>query len=134
MSTVTNFVRVIASAAVMTLGAAYAHAEQFKLTLPLQTEWGTAMLPAGDYVVTTSQMGARYLRLQGNGQTAYVLCSSIGANPNGASEIKTVNKNGREHVQELSSVQLGKTFRFAIAKDNAPHTMAFKVRKETAAR
>lgn len=133
MSMFNRVLKSVACAGVIALAATCAKADQFRLTLPVQTEWGRTTLPPGQYDVTAQDMGTRFLKLEGNGQTVFVLLSSVGREANAPDAIKVVNADGVAHVQELSCSHSGMVYRFAPAKDAGAHTVAFKLKKQKAA-
>lgn len=132
MSMLKNISKIIAggalAAAVTT--SAYA-ADHLKVTIPVQTQWGDATLPAGQYDVSSSNTGTPFLSLTGNGKTVYVLASAVDENSSAVDQLRLVN--GTDQVQEFSSAELGKTFRFPVSEKALRRTMAFKVKKESAA-
>lgn len=124
--------------AVIGLAASCANAEQFKLTLPVEAQWGRALLPAGQYTVTTDQISGRVLHVSGNGKSVSVIVATSAPNENySASTLSLVNVNGTPVIQGLTNVGANMTYTFLIPPAKAVHsstsrTVAFTLRDQPA--
>lgn len=130
MSLVNNIAKTIAFASVIAFATMCANAEQIKVSIPTQTNWGTTTLSPGDYLVTT-ESGTSFMHLTGNGKSIYVLVAGVSVSDHAPDAIELVNSNGTPRVHTLSSAQSGKTYTFLVPK-NVSRTVAFQVKKESA--
>jgi hypothetical protein len=132
MSVLTNrLIKAAMATAVLATAATCANATQFKLTLPMQAQWGQAVLPAGDYIVSTSDNSSA-LRVSGNGKTVSVLVASSEYGHVSSSHIRVVDVNGTAVVKELTSAAFDKTYTFLVPRASSVHgsltrTVAFTV-------
>src|ERR1700684_3307696 len=86
---------------------------QGKFTLPVQTRWGNATLPAGDYTFTVSSVSSRY-RLYIHGQKTNAIIQTLTAE-NGTSQhaqLNLVDIADVYSVQTLDAPELGLTFTY----------------------
>jgi hypothetical protein len=98
-------------------------AAQFRVNVPVEAQWGRAILPAGDYLITTSSNSPE-MRVSGNGRTVSVLVASSEENRTHASELRINNINGRAVIQQLRSAPTGKTYVFLTPPVNAARSGA----------
>ncbi len=108
-------------AAVLASATVPANAQQFRasVTLPFETRWGGAVLPAGDYVIYTDVAATvPAVHVQGDGTYATILSGPVSftaANEDGA-RLEIADVNGVHVVTKLHSGLAGKEFPFAIPK------------------
>lgn len=108
-----TILKAIISTAVLALSAS---AAQFKVNMPVESQWGKVTLPAGEYMVTT-EANSPELTLSGNGKTASVLIASNGrANDSAHSAVTIKNVNGHHVVTQLVSNTTGRVYDFIAAK------------------
>lgn len=91
-----------------------------KVTMPFETRWGTAVLPAGNYVLTAeSAMAGPWFHIRGEGLDVTVLTGPI--NITDATEkgghLDITDVNGTRVVTKLYAGLSGKEYNFAIPKD-----------------
>ncbi len=109
-------------AAVLATATVPAYAQQYRanVTLPFETRWGGAVLPAGDYVISTDAAQVLpSIHVRGEGVSFTVLSGPVtftGADESkGWMEIADVN--GTHVVTKLHSGLGGRDFAFMIPKD-----------------
>jgi hypothetical protein len=86
---------------------------QGKFTLPVETRWGNATLPAGDYTFTVSSVSSQY-RLYIHGQKTNAIIQTLTAE-NGTSQhaqLNIVDIADVHSVQTLDAPELGLTFTY----------------------
>ncbi len=106
--------------ATIAIFAATASAAQAKFTLPSETHWGLAVLPAGEYTVSTALDTAWPIvfTVSGNDKTVYVLGSMDRINDRAeGSYLEIADVGGVKVVREFQSQVLGKTFHFDTPKE-----------------
>ena len=97
-----------------------ANAQQGTFTLPFETHWGNAVLPAGDYKMSSSVTPAfpKVLSISGQGISVWVIAGM--ANPADDSETNsylTIQSVGSLHVvRQFVSGLTGKTYKFEMPK------------------
>ena len=99
---------------------ASANAQHATFTLPFETQWGSAVLPAGEYHMYSPMTLARpkLLSISGQGKTAYILAGGEKLLPEfeSGSYLLIANVGGKHVVREYTSALSGKTFRFEVPK------------------
>jgi hypothetical protein len=91
------------------------NAYQGKFTLPVETHWGAATLPAGDYTFALPSMSSPY-RLYVQGQGIGVIITAITADQRVVSErpqLNLVDIADIHTVQTFEAPELGRTFIYA---------------------
>jgi len=91
------------------------NAVQGKFTLPFETHWGGATLPAGDYTFVLPSVSYPY-RLYIRGQATTAIIMAVGFDKKAASghaQLNLVEIADAQNVQTLESPELGLTFNFA---------------------
>jgi hypothetical protein len=91
------------------------NAYQGKFTLPVETHWGAATLPAGDYTFTLPSMSSPY-RLYVQGQGIGVIITATTADQGVVSErpqLNLVDIADAHTVQTFEAPELGRTFIYA---------------------
>ena len=97
-----------------------ANAQQGTFTLPFETHWGSAVLPAGDYRMSSSVTTAfpKVLSISGQGISVYVIAGN--ANPTDDSETSSylsIQSVGSLHVvRQFVSAVTGKAYNFQMPK------------------
>jgi hypothetical protein len=109
-------------AAVLASATAPAFAQQYraKVTLPFETRWGGAVLPAGDYVISTeAAVPVPSIHVRGEGVNVTVLSGSVGYIETGeeGGRLEIADVNGAHVVTKLHSGLAGKEFTFMIPKE-----------------
>jgi len=106
---------VLASATV----PAFAQQIRAKVTLPFETRWGGAVLPAGDYVISTeAAVPLPSIHVRGEGLNVTVLSGSVsftGVDEQGG-HLEIADVNGTHVVTKLHSGLGGRDFAFMIPK------------------
>lgn len=112
--------------AVATIGKAQSiYHGQF--TLPVETRWGTATLPAGDYTFTVSSASSQYrLYIYGQKTNAIIQPSSAdGRVVSGRAQLNLVDIANAQTVQTFDAPELGVTFVYwTPAQKHMGHTEA----------
>jgi hypothetical protein len=111
--------------------ATCASAAELKVNLPIQVQWGRALLPAGNYTVSISQ-DSNLRRVSGNGKNVSVLVATSEYGHVSSSHVRIVDVNGTPVINELTSLDFDKTYRFLVPSASAVHgsvrrTVAFNV-------
>jgi len=100
--------------------AASANAQYAKFTLPFETHWGSAVLPAGEYTMYSPMTLAwpKVLTISGQGKAAYILAGGEKLAPESetASFLRIASIGGTHVVREYTSALDGKTFVFDVPK------------------
>ena len=103
--------------ALATSGKAQQSIYQGKFTLPVETHWGSATLPAGDYTFTVSSAAAEY-RLFINGQRSNFIIPTVtadNATPQHA-QLNLVEIADKYTVETFDAPELGLTFTYWTPK------------------
>jgi hypothetical protein len=104
--------------ALATSGKAQQSIYQGKFTLPVETHWGSATLPAGDYTFTVSSAVAEY-RLYIHGQRdSFIIIPTVtadNATPRHA-QLNLVDIADKYSVETFDAPQLGLTFTYWTPK------------------
>jgi len=91
-----------------------------KFTLPFETHWGGAVLPAGDYTISIPSESTPYLLyVRGEGKTAIIM--AIGTDTkmlSDHSELTIMNSGGKQAITQLEAGQLGLAFDYSLPKMN----------------
>ena len=107
------------SAALVTV-AATASAATGSFTLPFETHWDNATLPAGDYTFSTwsNSDWPKVMTISGAGKTVYILAAveQRGENLEG-SYLEIQDVNGAKVVRGFQSNAMGTTFHFDVPKE-----------------
>jgi hypothetical protein len=97
-----------------------ANAQHATFTLPFETQWGSAVLPAGEYNMYSPMTLVRpkLLSISGQGKTAYILAGTEKLLPESelGSYLLIANVGGKHFVREYGSALTGKTFLFSVPK------------------
>jgi hypothetical protein len=117
--------------AVATSGKAQSSIYHGKFTLPFETRWGAATLPAGDYTFTVSSASAEY-RLFINGQKANAVVQTLTADSATTqhAQLHLVNNSDVYSVATFDAPELGLTFTYWTPKQKH---MSSKVARQKAA-
>jgi hypothetical protein len=87
------------------------NAYQGKFTLPFETHWGSATLPAGDYTFAMSSAGSHYtLYIRGAQVNAIIMPASADVAVPPHAQLNLVNIADVQTVQTFDAPELGKTF------------------------
>jgi hypothetical protein len=112
-----------------------------EFTLPFEAQWGSAVLPPGNYtfsISTSSSPTARYaVFLNGEGKSAIILPLTMPEEKVSSrdSHLTLVNAGGRYVVQSLQAPELGLTFDYyAVRKAKAKPMARRQVPVQDAAR
>jgi hypothetical protein len=91
------------------------NAYQGKFTLPFETHWGSATLPAGDYTFTLSSASSPYtLYIQGQAGSAIIRASSADSKViSGHAQLNLVDIANVQNVQTFEAPELGLTLIYA---------------------
>ncbi len=117
--------------AVATSGKAQSSIYHGKFTLPVETRWGAATLPAGDYTFTVSSASSEY-RLYINGQKTNAIVQTLTAD-------SATTQHAQLHLVDIADVysvatfdapELGLTFTYWTPKQKH---MSSKVARQKAA-
>ena len=83
-----------------------------KFTLPFETHWGTATLPAGDYTFALASTGSPYtLYIRGEKANAIIMATSADEKlASGHAQLNLVDIADTQTVQTFDAPELGKTF------------------------
>ena len=92
-----------------------------RFSLPFEAQWGTAVLPPGDYTFSISQPGpgtqyAVFLRGEGKNVIILPLTGPDDKVSSDQSKLTLVNTGGRYVVRSLEAAELNETFEYPIAK------------------
>ena len=99
---------------------ATARAEAFSgtFTLPFEAHWGSAVLPAGTYMVSADvPLASSVIKVVGNGTSAMILAGPSRPrdfSSNGNIELREIN--GTYVVTKFTAGTAGKEFQFAVPK------------------
>jgi len=91
---------------------------QGKFTLPFETRWGSATLPAGDYTFTMESASSPY-RLYIHGQAGNAIIMAAAADKkvaSGHAQLNLVDIADVQNVETFEAPELGLTFSYATAK------------------
>jgi len=94
------------------------NAYQGKFTLPFETHWGNATLPAGDYTFVMSSASSDY-RLYIRGAQVNAIIRATSADDRGVSDrpqLNLVDIADVQNVQTFDAPELGLTFSYATPK------------------
>jgi hypothetical protein len=107
-------VAVLALGALATSGKAQ-NAYQGKFTLPFETHWGGAILPAGDYIFTLASASSPYtLYIHGQAGSAIIKASTADERVvSGHAQLNLVDIRNVQTVQTFEAPELGLTFIYA---------------------
>ena len=103
--------------AVATGGKAQQSIYQGKFTLPVETHWGSATLPAGEYTFTVGSAAAQY-RLYIHGERSNFIIPTVTAEnsaPQNA-QLNLVDVADKQTVETFDAPQLGLTFSYWTPK------------------
>jgi hypothetical protein len=103
------------------------NAYQGKFTLPGETHWGSATLPAGDYTFVMSSAGSDYrLYIRGAQVNAIIMAASTDDKAvSDHAQLNLVNIADVQTVQTFDAPELGKTFvYFTPTRKHAGHKEA----------
>ena len=91
------------------------NADQGKFTLPFETHWGSATLPAGDYTFVLPSASSPYkLYIRGQATTAIILAVGVDEKvASGHAQLNLVDIADAQNVQTFEAPELGLTFTFA---------------------
>ena len=91
------------------------NADQGKFTLPFETHWGSATLPAGDYTFALPSASSPYkLYIRGQATTAIILAVGVDEKvASGHAQLNLVDIADAQNVQTFEAPELGLTFTFA---------------------
>jgi len=91
------------------------NADQGKFTLPFETHWGSATLPAGDYTFALPTATYPYkLYIRGQATTAIILAVGVDEKvASGHAQLNLVEIADAQNVQTFEAPELGLTFTFA---------------------
>ena len=96
------------------------NAYEDKFTLPFETHWGGAVLPAGDYTISIPSESTPYLLyVRGEGKTAIIM--AIGTDTkmlSDHSQLTIMNSGGKQAITQLEAGQLGLAFDYSLPKMN----------------
>jgi len=93
-----------------------------EFTLPFEAQWGTAVLPPGNYAFSislASSLGTQYaVFLTGEGKNAIILPLTMPEDKVSSNDsyLTLVNAGGRYVVQSLQAAELGETFDYGVSK------------------
>lgn len=92
---------------------------QGKFTLPSETHWGNATLPAGDYTFTMASASSPYrLYVHGEAGNAIIVAASVDRGVvSGVPQLNLVNLSNRENVETFEAPELGLTFSYWTPKE-----------------
>jgi hypothetical protein len=110
-------VAVLALGALATSGKAQ-NAYQGKFTLPFETHWGGAILPAGDYIFTLASASSPYtLYIHGQAGSAIIKASTAEERVvSGHAQLNLVDIADVQNVETFEAPELGLTFSYATPK------------------
>ena len=105
---------------------------QGKFTLPFETHWGGATLPAGDYTFALPKATYPYkLYIRGQATTAIILAVGFDEKvASGHAQLNLVEIADTQNVQTLEAPELGLTFNFATPSPK--HLERREARQKTA--
>ena len=95
-------------------------AYQGKFTLPFETHWGSATLPAGDYTFTMASAGSPYtLYIHGQAGNAIIRASAADQKVvSDHAQLNLVDIGNMQNVETFEAPELGKTFSYWTPKQN----------------
>jgi hypothetical protein len=107
----------LALGALATSGKAQ-NAYQGKFTLPFETHWGGATLPAGDYTFTLASASSPYtLYIHGQAGNAIIMASAADEKAvSGRAQLNLVDIADVQNVETFEAPELGLTFSYATPK------------------
>ena len=110
-------VAALALGALATSGNAQ-NAYQGKFTLPFETHWGSATLPAGDYTFTLPSKSVPYIiYVQGEKLSAIIMASAADEKvASGHAQLNLVDIADVQNVETFEVPELGLTFSYATPK------------------
>jgi hypothetical protein len=93
---------------------------QGKFTLPFETHWGSATLPAGDYTFVMSSASSHYrLYIRGAQVNAIIMAASINDKAaSGHAQLNLVDIADVQTVQTFDAPELGRTFVYFTPAQN----------------
>ncbi len=109
----------VLAAMVLSVSALNAEAYRGTFNLPFETQWGSTVLKAGEYTLSTptSTSWPQILTISGNGKTVYILAGREAVEPMATrSYLQVLNVNGLHVVCEFNSGASGKSFQFDVPK------------------
>ena len=85
---------------------------QGKFTLPFETHWGSATLPAGDYTFTMASASSPYtLYIHGQGGTAIIRASAADEKVvSGHAQLNLIDVADTQNVETFEAPELGRIF------------------------
>jgi hypothetical protein len=91
-----------------------------KFTLPFETHWRGAVLPAGDYTVSIPSESTPYLLyVRGEGKTAIIMANGTDTKMlSDHSQLTIMNSGGKQTITQLEAGQLGLAFDYSLPKMN----------------
>ena len=94
---------------------------QGKFTLPFETHWAGATLPAGDYTFTMASASAPYrIYIHGEAGNAIVMAASVDRGVvSGVPQLNLVDRADSENVETFEAPELGLTFTYWTPKQHA---------------
>jgi hypothetical protein len=98
---------------------------QGRFTLPFEARWGQAVLPAGDFLLTFTQVGgSRMLVVEDAKSGRYIAFESLGSrkdNTKGESALLIGTRAGQRIIHSLRIAELGQVFVYdpALAREYA---------------
>jgi hypothetical protein len=99
---------------------ASANAQQAKFTLPFDTQWGSVVLPAGEYIMYSPMTldWPKVLSISGQGKAAYILAGveKLAPESEAGSYLRIANFGDKHVVREYRSALTGRTFLFDVPK------------------
>lgn len=105
---------------------------QGKFTLPFETRWGSATLPAGDYTFVMSSASSDY-RLYVRGEKINAIIMAVAADGkvvSGHAQLNLVDIADRQTVETFDAPELGKTFVYSTPSQK--HMARKEVHQKTA--
>lgn len=96
-----------------------ANAQQATFTLPFETHWNNAVLPAGDYRMTPiTNMYPKVFSITGQGKSFYILAGvgNVGQDSETNSYLRVENVGNLHVVREYVSGLTGRTYSFSTPK------------------
>jgi hypothetical protein len=124
-------------AAALALGALAASGKaqnvyQGKFTLPFETHWGGATLPAGDYTFALESVASPYrLLIHGQAGNAIIMASAADEKVvSGHAQLNLVDIADVQNVETFEAPELGLTFSYATPKQK--HMGRKEARQKTA--
>jgi len=119
MTTTKPLFSVALLAAAIAAVPAHAQSPRATFTLPIQAQWGSAVLPAGDYTILTDggTTTSHILKVQGEGKNVLILAGPFDVAPfSGTGALELRNVDGNYVVTHLNAGFLGRDFSFQVPK------------------